>query len=243
MLDLQAGVHFQEVEVAILVDDELDRTGAAVADGLGQGDRLLAHAAPGLLIEKGARRLLDHLLVPALDRALALAEVKRPALLVGQHLYLDMTRFLDELLDEDPVVAEAGARLVLGAAKAFGGFLIAAGDAHALAAAACRGLEHDGIADIAGDLDRLLRRFDDAHEAGHRADAGLGGDLLGLDLVAHGRDCLGRRADEGQPRRLQRLDEVRLLRQEAETGMDRLGAGVLGRLDDPLRAQVALRRR
>ncbi len=31
---------------------------------------------------------------------------------VGQHLDLDVARLLDELLDEDAVVAEAGARLV-----------------------------------------------------------------------------------------------------------------------------------
>jgi hypothetical protein len=29
MLHLQAGVHFQEVEIAVLVDDELDRAGGA----------------------------------------------------------------------------------------------------------------------------------------------------------------------------------------------------------------------
>jgi hypothetical protein len=35
MLDLQAGVHLEEIELAILVDDELDRAGALVLHRLG----------------------------------------------------------------------------------------------------------------------------------------------------------------------------------------------------------------
>jgi hypothetical protein len=57
-------------------------------------------------VEERRRRLLDHLLVAALDRALALAEVDDVAVLVGQHLDLDVARLLDELLDEHAVVAE-----------------------------------------------------------------------------------------------------------------------------------------
>ena len=42
MLDLQAGVHLEEEEVAVLVD-ELDGAGVVVADRLGRLDRGLAH--------------------------------------------------------------------------------------------------------------------------------------------------------------------------------------------------------
>jgi hypothetical protein len=43
MLDLQPGVHFQKVEIAILVDEELDRTGADIPASLGGRDRRRAH--------------------------------------------------------------------------------------------------------------------------------------------------------------------------------------------------------
>ena len=60
------------------VDDELDRAGAGVADGLGRLDR---GARPSTRADRGVeqrrRRLLDDLLVPALQAALALAEVDR----------------------------------------------------------------------------------------------------------------------------------------------------------------------
>ena len=62
----------------------------------------------------GEGRFLDHLLVPALEAALALV-AGRPhvAVRITEHLDLDVTRLLDKLLDEDAVVAEARlARLV-----------------------------------------------------------------------------------------------------------------------------------
>src|SRR5262249_45697221 len=151
-----------EMEGAVAVDDELDRAGRAVADGFGEGDRLLAHRLARRRIEEGAGRLLDDLLVPALDRAFALAEIKGVAVRVAQYLNLDVARLLDGFLDEDAVVGEARPRLVGGRAEAVAPLGVAAGDAHALAAAARRGLDHHRIADVAGNRDRLAGIGDDA---------------------------------------------------------------------------------
>ena len=65
----------------------------------------------------GRRRLLDDLLVAALDRAFALAQVDDVAVLVAEHLDLDVARVLDELLDEDAVVAEARLGLRAGTSR------------------------------------------------------------------------------------------------------------------------------
>ena len=46
MLDLEPGVHLEEVEPALGIDDELDRAGRAVVDRARERDRLLAHRAP-----------------------------------------------------------------------------------------------------------------------------------------------------------------------------------------------------
>ena len=46
MLDLQAGVHLEEIEAAVLPRDELDGAGGIVSDRLGERDRLLAHLSP-----------------------------------------------------------------------------------------------------------------------------------------------------------------------------------------------------
>src|SRR3546814_18759421 len=60
------------------------------------------------------RRFLDHLLVAALDRAFALAEIDDVAVLVAEHLDFDMARVFDELFDEHAVIAEARQPLALG---------------------------------------------------------------------------------------------------------------------------------
>ena len=80
------------------------------------------------------------------------------AVLVAQHLNLDVARLLDIFLDEHAVVAEARLGLGLRRGEALADLSSAVGDAHALAAAAGRGLDHDRIADLVGDLDRLLGR-------------------------------------------------------------------------------------
>ena len=88
------------------VGDELDRAGAFVADRLGGAhgrgaDRLArgrVHARRG--------RLLDHLLVAALQRAVALEQVDDVAVGVAEHLHLDVARAGDVLLQQHPIVAE-----------------------------------------------------------------------------------------------------------------------------------------
>ena len=96
-----------DAEHAVLVDDELDGAGRAVADRACQRDRLGAHrgARPG--VEQWARRLLDDFLVAALDRAFALAQMHDIAVRVAEHLDLDVTRLFDVFFEKDPVVAKA----------------------------------------------------------------------------------------------------------------------------------------
>ncbi len=106
VLDLQPGVHLEEVEVAVAVDDELDRAGRVVADGAGQGHRLLAHGAARRLVQERRGRLLDDLLVAPLDRAFALAQVDDVAVAVAEDLDLDVARLDHVFLDEHAVVAE-----------------------------------------------------------------------------------------------------------------------------------------
>src|SRR5690606_38524255 len=73
MLHLDAGVHLDEVEAAVLVQ-ELERAGAAVADADAGLDADLADLRALLRGDARGRRFLDHLLVAALHRAVALAE-------------------------------------------------------------------------------------------------------------------------------------------------------------------------
>ena len=136
MLDLQAGVHFEEIKASVLAGDKLDGAGRIVLDSLGEGDCLFAHLSARLGVDQRRGRFLDHLLIAALDRALALAEIDDVAVFVAQHLDLDMARIDNEFLYEHPVVAERGFRLRAGAGETFRHLAAGVGDPHALSAAA-----------------------------------------------------------------------------------------------------------
>ena len=110
MLDLDPRVELEEEEVAA-VEDELRGAGALVADRARERDGGVAHPLAQLGVERGGGRLLEHLLVAALDRAVALAERDDVAVRVGEDLDLDVARALEVALAEDRVVAERRARL------------------------------------------------------------------------------------------------------------------------------------
>ena len=90
------------------VGDELHRAGVDVAARLHQRHRLRTEAGAQRGRDDGGWALLDDLLVAALERALALAEMDRVAMGVGDHLDLEVAGPREEALDEHAVVAEAG---------------------------------------------------------------------------------------------------------------------------------------
>src|SRR5207245_11115946 len=110
-------------------------------------------------IDERARRLLDDLLVTALDRAFALAEMDDVAVRIAEQLDLDMARLFDIFFEKDPIVAKARLGLVLRAAEPLAQFGIVMRDAHALASATGLGLDHLGIADLTSDRKRVLGRY------------------------------------------------------------------------------------
>jgi hypothetical protein len=73
----------------VVVDEELDGAGRLVAEGAGEGEGGLAHRPAGRVDDRRGR-LLDDLLVAALDGALALAEVHEVAVAVAEDLDLDV---------------------------------------------------------------------------------------------------------------------------------------------------------
>ena len=112
MLDLNTRVHFDEVERAVIVHKEFDGAGVGVADFLQRLDDLAAEFRAALGIESGRGRLLDELLVAALDAAFALAQMHHVAVAIAEHLKFDVARTLDELFEVDVGNAERLLRLV-----------------------------------------------------------------------------------------------------------------------------------
>ncbi len=85
--------------------------GVAVVDRLGQLDGVAQDGVPRLDGEVLGRRDLHHLLVAALDGAVALVQVHDVAVVVAQELHLDVLGPVEEALDKDGAVAKGALSL------------------------------------------------------------------------------------------------------------------------------------
>ena len=159
-------------------------------------------------------------------------EVDDVAVAVGEDLHLDVAGAVHESLDEHRPVAERGRRLAAAALERLGDVAGAVHGAHAPAASAGGGLEHDRVAELAGRLGRGLRVGDRASRAGHDGDAERLGELAGPHLVAEQGERVRRRADEREPGSRGLAGEVGVLGQEAVPGVDAVGSARRGDLDD-----------
>ncbi len=244
VLHLEPGVHLHEEELLrpVAAHDELHRPGPDVADRAGRLDRGGAHGAALRFIQQRRGRLLDDLLVPPLQRALALAQVDGVPVGVGQDLDLDVPGVGHQPLDQQRVVPEAAPGLAPGRGDRVGQVGGPVHLAHALAAAAGARLEQHRVADLHRSQRQRLVVQPGPVGSGHHRHARLGHGLLGPDLVAHRLDGRRRRADERDPGRLARRGEHGVLRQEAVAGMDGLRAGPPGRADHGIHRQVGRRR-
>ncbi len=242
VLDLQAGVHLEERDGAVLPDEELAGAGADVA-GLRE-DRLGGAVQLGGLAvgEERCRGLLDELLVAALQRAVPRRDDDDVPVAVGEALGLDVARTVEVLLHEALAPAERGDRLADRRLEQVGDLLDGAGDLQAASPTAVRRLDRDRDAvllrerhDLVGPADRLLG-------ARHQRRAGPLGEVPGLHLVAQRVDGGRRRPDPGQPGVEDRLGEPGVLGEEAVAGVDGVGAGLGGHGEDLLRVEVGLAR-
>ena len=239
VLDLQSGVHLQEVERPVAVQDELDGARAGVAGRPAGGDGCLGQRGAELAVDGRGRRLLHDLLVAALDGALALEQVDHVAVGVAEDLHLDVARVRDVALQEHGAVAERGGRLVArGLPTAPCELRWVADQPHAAPAAAERRLDQQREADLRGRVVTDAVGVD-GHAGQHR-DARCGHHGLGRDLVAHRCDRAGRRADEGQAGVGAGPGERGVLGQEPVARVDGVGAGRGGRGDDQVGPQVGV---
>ncbi len=177
-----------------------------------------------------------------LDRALALAEREHVAVVVAEHLNLDVACGLDRLLDVEGPVAERGLRLARRARVRIVELIRAGNEPHALAAAAGARLQEDRVTDLFGRGPRLVQRRRPFRSRDER-DPRIAQRSLRLRLVAHARHDLCVGADEHEVVLLARGHESRVLREEAPARMDGLAARRLRRRDHARDAQVALVRR
>ena len=155
VLDLQPGIHLHEIEGRVLAqrtagNQELDGAGPAIGDLPRRLQRSLGRPGAQGIRKIDRRRLLDDFLAAPLQRAFALEKVNRVAVIVAEHLHLDMPGRLDQLLHQQPAVAESRLRLAAGARRRIGQIRRREYRFQTLAATPGHRLEHHRIADALG---------------------------------------------------------------------------------------------
>ena len=242
MLDLQASIHFDEVELPVFIK-EFDGAGVVVAELAHGFCNNFADLVPHAGVECRRGSLFEDFLVFALERAVALAQMHHVAVLVAQHLDFDVARPGKVFLHIDFAVAERGLGFGGGHLESLTHLVAAFGDFHAAPAAAGTGFDQHRIANGIGNLHR--RGFGRHRAVGprHARDAGILGRLLGHDLVAHGADVLRVRADKGNVVVGHHFGELSIFRKEAIARMNGVGIGDGGRGDDRGLVEVAVARR
>ena len=98
MLDLQPGVHFQEVELAVIGQQKLHSASALIIHRSCSRQGSIAHGFAQLWADGGAGRFFNDFAMATLHRAIALAEKNQVAMAVAEDLHLDMSRIDQRLL-------------------------------------------------------------------------------------------------------------------------------------------------
>src|SRR5207245_11366378 len=171
--------------------------------------------------------------------AVARAEVDAASVRVADELDLRVAGGLQVALDVHGAVLEHRLR---GCARRLvepRQILLLRDDAHAAPAAAGDGLDDHGVADLAGDVVRLVDRVHRLDRPRQEGQAGLLHQLARSRLVADLLHHVRTRPDERDALVRADLGEVRILREEAVPGMDRVGARLQRRADQARDVQVA----
>ena len=240
MLDLEAGIHFQKIEVALAIQHEFHGAGTAIIDTGGSLDGGFAHCLAQFGCHHRAGGLLDDLLMAPLYRTIALAEMDQVAETVAEYLDLHVTGANQGFFEDQLSTAEGAPGFGAGAVQLLGQLVSGLHQAHAATAAAGAGLDHqrktDGL------------RF--THQGGIVLGIGLiSGDTgdpclqhgqLGQTLAAHQSDSPRGGADEEQPGLGAGLGKIRIFRQKAVAWMNRVGAAAFCRVNDGRDVQVGL---
>ena len=222
MLDLEPRIHFEEIELLfLLVIDELDRAGGCVGNCFAKthGRFMQSHALRSA--EAGSGRLLDHLLVAALGRAIALAERNHAAFTVAENLDLDMTRGSDVFFEEETAILEIRKckppHRLIEAGHVIGGMA----ELQADTAASRRAFQHDGIADLGCPCQRIVE-IDDQRRSRQKRHPALLRELPGRMLQREGAHMFRPRPDKCDTFTRQRGGEFRILAEEPVSRMNGL---------------------
>ena len=190
MLDLNTRIHLDEIKVPLRIHQEFDRSRILILGRFGRSDRRFSHLFPQIRGQKRRRGLLNQLLMPTLNRAIALAQMHRLPVRIRQNLKLDVPRFLDVFLDVNLAVAERFFRFVPCDMVFLRKRNVIMRDPHSATAAARHSLDDHRITHLARNLHRFTFRFHRSIRSRHNRDACFSHRVLRHRFIAHHFDGL-----------------------------------------------------
>ena len=224
VLYLNTGVHFDEVVLTALVQQKLASSGTAVIHCFCQLDGIIADGF-SLRVGQAERRCeLDDLLVSSLYGAISLIKVHQVAVLIAQHLNLNMLRLFQVFLDKNISVAECFYRFVMGTAELRNQFFAAANDSHSSSAAAGSRLQHYRITALLCKFQRFILGRDGLIHARDGRNANAFRYQLGLDFITQRIHHLMCRSDEFDAALLASFRETGIFCQESITRVNGIAA-------------------
>ena len=223
------------------ISEEFDRSSSEIADCRCSLDGHLSHRATELRCHAVRRRLLDDLLMPALQRAVALEQVDRSPVRVGEHLELDVACFGQEFLDEQVPVAKAGLGLTPRCLEGRREHdrIIDAPHAPAAAGGAC--FDQYRVADLVRPPVQKIGVGPFSVVTRDDRDTGPLHQPFGVLLETHRPQGLDGRSYEYDARFSACLGECRIFTQETVARVNRFGTGSPRDGDDPVDCEIALR--
>ena len=162
-------------------------------------------------------------------------------MIVAQKLHLDVRCVLEVALEIETGAAEGAGRHLPCSLDKGNQVLPGLNDVDAHAAAACRRLYHQRVAQVPGCRLRLVIRHRIVG-ARQQRQSGFSCQLTGVELVAHLLHHFGPGADEGDARVLAFAGEPGVFRQETVTGVNGVRACQAGRRQNLLDIEVAVLR-
>ena len=177
--------------------------------------------------------------MPALQRTFPFAQVNQIAVMIADDLDLNMPRLLNHLLDINFARLEGPLRFARSIADSRFQFALRIHAPHPLAAAARGGLQQHRITNFPRQLARMLQIRGRLFAARHHRNIHLLRQSSCRGLRAQPPDGIGRRSNKHDPRSLARRRKLAILAQKSVAGMDRLGAVLPRRIQNPLNVQIA----
>ena len=240
VFDLDAGIHFEEVVVASVIDKKLHGAGVFVVNGFGEFDGGFAHPFTQIVIEKGGGGFFKEFLVAPLDRTVAFAHVNNFTAFIAKDLEFDMVRFFDEFLEVDVGITEGFFRFHPCGEESFDEADIVMGGSHAFAAATSDGFDHHGVPDFFCGFDGFMFGSDGAIATWRNGDASFAGIFAGEGFISHFTNGFGGGADEADVTGLADFGEVSAFGEKTVAGVDGVDIADFGGGDDAIDFEITL---